>query len=91
MKRKPALRRLFNIQGGLCAYCKTPMDIHTCNKPDSATLDHILPKSKYKSLSRDDFNLVCACNSCNQKKADMPLAVFIAAGKDRNQRNCVVR
>jgi 5-methylcytosine-specific restriction endonuclease McrA len=75
MKRKNTLRRLFNIQGGLCAYCEIPMDINTCNKPNSPTVDHIIPKSKGGTC--DPFNLVCACRACNNAKGDLPLVVFI--------------
>lgn len=77
MKRKGTLRELFNIQGGMCAYCEKPMDITTCNKPDSPSIDHVLPKSQFPQLSKDKRNMVCACVECNTKKADMPLVVFL--------------
>lgn len=77
MKRKNTLRKLFNLQGGVCAYCGIDMDIDRCNTPDAATIDHIFPKSKYKDLASDEFNMVCVCRQCNNEKADMPLAVFI--------------
>ena len=77
MKRKPTLVKLFNLQGGLCAYCQRPMDITTCNKPNSPTIEHILPRSKWKKLAKEHFNLVCACRECNNLKADMPLVVFL--------------
>lgn len=77
MKRKPLLVKLFNLQGGLCAYCETPMDINTCNRPNSPTIEHILPKSRYKKLAKEHFNLVCACRQCNNEKGDMPLVVFL--------------
>lgn len=81
MKRKKALRTLFNIQSGFCAYCDKKMDINKCNTHDAPTIDHILPKSKYPQLQHDPKNMVCACRECNNNKADMPLALFI-----RNRR-----
>lgn len=77
MRRKGRLRELFNLQGGLCAYCGTKMDINKCNTPNAPTLDHILPKSLYKSLAQDNFNLVCACRQCNNEKGSMPLSHFL--------------
>lgn len=77
MKRKATLRELFNIQGGLCAYCERPMDITRCNTANAPTIEHLLPVSKYPELAKDIFNMVCACRECNNKKADMPLVVFI--------------
>lgn len=75
MKRKPTLVKLFNLQGGLCAYCEEPMDITTCNKPNSPSIDHVIPRAAGGCDS--EFNLVCACRKCNTQKADLPLVVFI--------------
>ena len=76
MKRKRILRELFNIQGGLCAYCEKPMDINRCNTPNSPTIDHVIPRAAGGCDSA--FNLVCACRACNNAKGDKPLVVFIA-------------
>ena len=75
MKRKKPLRELFNLQGGLCAYCDTPMDMNSCNRPNSPTIDHIIPKSAGGCESR--FNKVCVCKQCNNEKGSMPLAMFL--------------
>ena len=77
MKRKPTLVKLFNLQGGLCAYCQQPMDITKCNTPNAPTIEHLLPQSRFKKLAKEHFNMVCACRKCNNEKGDMPLVVFI--------------
>lgn len=81
MKRKPALVKLFNLQGGLCAYCQEPMDITKTNSSNSPTIDHILPKSRFTKLSKEHFNLVCACRQCNNDKGDMPLVLFLGQNR----------
>lgn len=75
MKRKRQLVELFEKQAGRCAYCHKDMTLKL-GWDDTATKDHIIPKSKF-SIS-DEFNLVAACNKCNSLKSDMPLASFMA-------------
>jgi len=74
MRRKAQLRDLFNQQAGKCAYCKEDMTLEL-GWSNTATRDHIIPKSKFKIS--DKFNLVAACNRCNMIKSDRPLAEFI--------------
>jgi 5-methylcytosine-specific restriction endonuclease McrA len=76
MKRKPTLVKLFNLQGGFCAFCERPMDLSKTNSDDAPTVEHLLPKSRFKKLAKDPFNLVCACRKCNNDKGDMSFAVF---------------
>ena len=55
LSRKNVLRR----DGHRCQYC---------NRRESLTVDHVLPKSRG---GKDRWtNLVAACNSCNNKKGD---------------------
>lgn len=54
--------------GHRCAYC--------CKRV-RLTLDHIVPVSK--NGTNDLSNLLPACRSCNSKKKDRPLEVFLAA------------
>ncbi|MBB6669821.1 HNH endonuclease [Cohnella nanjingensis] len=42
------------------------------------TIDHLLPRSKGGHTTPD--NCVCACNLCNQTKANRDLDEFISAG-----------
>lgn len=42
------------------------------------TIDHLLPRSKGGHTTPD--NCVCACNLCNQTKANRDLDEFVAAG-----------
>jgi len=75
MKRKRQLVELFEKQAGKCAYCHDEMTLRL-GQPNTATKDHIIPKSKFRIS--DTFNLVAACNQCNSLKSDMPLATFMA-------------
>lgn len=45
---------------GRCAYCATPLTVHT------ATMDHIVPLSRGGTTTL--ANLVVACRSCNMQK-----------------------
>ena len=56
-------RTLYKIYKGVCQYClqKIPFT--------AATRDHAIPKSK--GGTNDDFNLVLACNKCNNTKDDI--------------------
>jgi uncharacterized protein (TIGR02646 family) len=78
MKRNSTLVKLFNLQGGLCAYCQVPMDINSCSNDNSPTVEHLLPQGRFKKLAKEHFNLVCACRKCNNDKGDLPLVVFLS-------------
>ena len=66
--------RLFNRQGGRCAYCFSEMTMEL-NRDNTATRDHIRPKSRGGPSS--DFNLISSCRRCNSLKGDMPLLKFL--------------
>lgn len=60
-----------------CAYCGTTMNRRS-KRPNSATSDHIVPKSKMWihegfafSLRWRNLNLVRVCALCNSRKSDM--------------------
>lgn len=57
-------RKVFLLaqQGGCCAYCGGKLTRRT------ATLDHVVPKSKGGHATRE--NQVAACLRCNGMKAD---------------------
>ncbi|MBO9600238.1 MAG: HNH endonuclease [Cohnella sp.] len=52
-------------------------DEYTCYfcKQYGDTIDHLLPRAKGGHTTPD--NCVCACNLCNQSKADKDLEVFM--------------
>lgn len=67
-------------QGGLCYYCGLPMSL-ALGLPITATIDHVIPKSKGGPNHMDNY--VGACHDCNQKKGSMSVAAYmskIAAG-----------
>jgi len=47
------------------------------NKPNTCTIDHIIPRSRGGPTSL--FNLAGACATCNHDKADRPLHEFLSA------------
>jgi 5-methylcytosine-specific restriction endonuclease McrA len=58
-----------------CEYCgKKNLKVYDwCKKinlEDVATVDHFYPKSKYKSLKREEENFIVSCYNCNNKKKD---------------------
>ena len=60
---------VFQREGHKCAYCGK------AGKPVKLELDHVLPKAS-GGVDRYD-NLVVACHSCNQSKANQPLELFL--------------
>lgn len=54
-------RRLYEAQGGLCAYCDLPFPITAMTK------DHIVPK--IKGGTDDPQNIALACQGCNTFKS----------------------
>lgn len=74
MKRNPRLVRLFNEQRGKCCYCTSPMTLRL-NRPTTATIEHITPRSHGGDNDMD--NLACACQACNWRRGNTPLAVFL--------------
>lgn len=69
------LKKLYDAQADLCAYCGDEMSVNTKNTPKSATLDHVAPKSR--GGLKDEFNCVASCYQCNQEKKNNPLHVFL--------------
>jgi hypothetical protein len=60
----------------VCAYCERKFT------DDVMTLDHVTPRRGLTAYDRRD-NLVLACPSCNGKKADQPILVFLLADRRR--------
>jgi 5-methylcytosine-specific restriction endonuclease McrA len=70
-----AKRKFFFVsQNGKCAYCSTEMTMQL-NKPNTCTLDHIIPKSQGGPSTI--FNLLGVCFRCNNLKNDMPVVMFL--------------
>lgn len=56
--------------GGHCHYCGGTMSSPQLNLPDSATVEHIVPKSM--GGNRTLSNIVVVCKSCNGKRGNGP-------------------
>ncbi|WP_123042377.1 HNH endonuclease [Cohnella candidum] len=71
------IRRLFSNKD-FRRYILT-RDKHTCHYCGQYgdTIDHLLPRAKGGHTTPD--NCVCACNECNQSKADRDLEEFVGA------------
>lgn len=82
MRRSPRPKpkiivRLFNNQGGQCAYCGKQMLLHPhdSNNPQAATKDHVIPRSR--GGVSDVWNEVASCRSCNGAKGSSPLIDYL--------------
>ncbi len=62
---------LLNEQGCLCPFCERQLDIST------ATIEHFLPKSSFKRVQLDYYNLFACCHVCNNKKTDHLIPAYI--------------
>ena len=72
--RRNTLVQLFNEQSGVCPYCMDNMTLQR-GKEHSATIEHIVPKSKGGSNLRANFMAVCS--HCNQSRGNQPLGIFL--------------
>jgi len=59
-------RRLLELQGGRCCYCRRWLVSTAYAKP----IDHILPRHHYPQFSVEFWNLAVACSDCNAAKTD---------------------
>jgi 5-methylcytosine-specific restriction endonuclease McrA len=70
-RSKTLFAKLFRKQRGNCHLCGGGMS-RVQNKPNFATFDHIIPKSKMRTMAisfiRDNKKL--ACKKCNEERAD---------------------
>lgn len=66
-QRQQHKKALWKRQKGICHYCGQNMKKHG-NEKRSATLDHVIPKSKGGVNAR--WNLVLCCMQCNTRKGD---------------------
>lgn len=78
-KLKDGVRRarLFEEQGGLCFYCREPMNPPPFPRPRGprdVTLEHLIPLSE--GGRRAFPNEVAACNECNHRRGRMPWLLF---------------
>ena len=63
---KELLAVLLKEQRGLCCYCMKKIS-NDIEKGKTFHVEHFKPKSKYKELSLEYFNLLASCNSNNSK------------------------
>lgn len=57
-------RRLLDLQGGRCCYCRRWLVSTAYAKP----IEHILPRHHYPQFSAEFWNLAVACSDCNGAK-----------------------
>lgn len=74
MPRRKRAVDLFAAQKGVCAYCFTEMTLDLGHR-NTATIEHCRPKSKGGKTNK--FNLIAVCSSCNTKRSNQPLDVFL--------------
>lgn len=59
-------RRLLELQGGRCCYCRRWLVGTAYAKP----IEHVLPRRHYPQFSVEFWNLAVACTDCNSIKTD---------------------
>lgn len=59
-------RRLLELQGGRCCYCRRWLVSTAYAKP----IEHVLPRRHYPQFSFEFWNLAVACSDCNGAKTD---------------------
>lgn len=64
-KKRDVIAELFRKQDGKCWLCNGQMKLKTYDEPNSATLDHITPKSEIRGPGRHKGNVRAACWICN--------------------------
>ena len=69
--------RLIEEQSGLCIYCQKPFPVahHGHRSVHRASIDHIEAKANGGTDAMS--NLVVACYSCNSRKSDYSLLIFL--------------
>ena len=77
-REKSQRERLLEETAGVCVYCGHPLTVETMET------DHIVPKSK--GGTGEFLNKVCACGSCNARKADLDIRGFLAGFCGRRRR-----
>jgi hypothetical protein len=63
----------------LCTYCQQPLS-PTAGRPDSATLDHVIPRLAFEETDQNIVhasNMVPACQRCNRLKAQSGQAKWL--------------
>lgn len=62
---------------------------YICNrnipKKETATVDHLIPKSR-DIFANNKFNMRCSCFRCNNDKADMSLLEYVQHMKENKER-----
>lgn len=66
--RRKFRQHIFESWEWKCAYCEAQLT------PDTATIDHIVPKHKGGHNVKN--NMACCCSPCNRSKASTPLDVW---------------
>jgi 5-methylcytosine-specific restriction endonuclease McrA len=70
LEQRQELKRVaYRREGGCCFYCDKPL------RYESATMDHIKPKSQGGKL--EIGNIVIACFKCNNRRGDYPADMFL--------------
>lgn len=72
LARKKFRQHIFEAWNWKCAYCDCQLN------PDTATIDHIIPKHKGGQNVRN--NMACCCSDCNKSKASVFLDVWFSQG-----------
>jgi len=94
MRKRTILKRLYQLQDGLCFYCGLAVDFNQAPPREGGktgelypTLDHIIPTAK--GGSGEMSNLAMACYKCNHPKGDYLFPELLM--KEHSLRNRLFR
>lgn len=75
MSRNARYRRklLMVMYQSRCCYCGVRVYERRARLPDTATIDHVIPKARGGTFRWE--NTVLACVACNEAKADGPATI----------------
>ena len=74
MSNKYVIRRkLYKKYNGKCFYCGREVEL-TYDKPNSAVIEHVIPKSRGGASNYSNY--VLACSKCNMLKGTLTLKEF---------------
>ncbi len=91
-KRSSKVRMLFHRQNGKCSICGRLMT-YDLNQPNTATIDHIVPKSLGGSNGKKNLQAACGdCNNAKGSKIDGAIEVLVMGAQSfRIQQNPLIR
>lgn len=84
-KKQIVRKYLYSIFNGICVYCGIQTNLKDRESRQYATLEHAMPlcKGGNKTITRNNENLILACQRCNNSRREKSLITFLKSHKKR--------